>query len=302
MTVKVVTDSTSDLPPHIAEALDITVVPAYVHFGNRTYRDGVDISADELYRRLDEGPIHPTTSAPSPGDFGAAYKRLAQECSGIVSVVVTSKMSAVHQSALLGRQDVRGDCRIEVVDSKWVSMGLGLIAMAAAEKARLGASIEEVLETARQAVAGMRMLAALDTLKYAVRGGRLSKASKLLGAMVKVKPLITARDGVVVPAGLARTRSKAVERLYEFVRKHLPADDVSVVYNTNPKEAESLASRIKTLIPGKEPLMARVGSGLGVHGGPDVLVVAVKTGTEEADRAVGEKRRKLSLPSLRVPH
>ncbi|RLC93437.1 MAG: DegV family protein [Chloroflexi bacterium] len=302
MTVKIVTDSTSDLPPDIAEALGITVVPAYVRFGDRTYRDGVDITADEFYERLRKDPVHPTTSAPSPGDFGAAYKRLAKECSEIVSIVVTSKMSAVHESALLGRHEVSGNCRIEVVDSKWVSIGLGLIAMAAAEKARLGAGIEEVLETARQAISRMGMLAMLDTLRYAVRGGRLGKASKLLGAMVKVKPMITARDGIVVPAGLARTRSKGMERLYEFVKKHLPAEEIAIAHNTNREEAESLASRVKTLVPGKGPIMARVGPGLGVHGGPEALVVAVMKAKEDVQRAFAERRRKLSVPTLRLPH
>ena len=301
MAVKIVTDSTSDLPPGVAESLGITIVPAYVHFGNSTYRDGVDISGDEFYRRLVNGPLHPTTSAPSPGDFAAVYSRLAKESEEIVSVVVTSKLSAVHKSAVLGREGVRGNCRIEVVDSQSMSMGLGLVAMAAAEKARLGGTIEEVLEAARHAVPRIRIVAVLESLKYALRGGRLGKASRLLGAMVKVKPMITQRDGEVIPAGLARTRAKAVERLYEFVKKHVPVESVAIVHNTDIKEAEGFAARIKSLIPDREPVMARVGPALGVHGGPGALVVALRKAKEEVDKAVEERRGiRISLPSLRV--
>jgi len=142
--VKIVTDSTSDIPSQVAQALGITIVPAYIHFGDRAYRDRVDISEDELYQRLVDGPVHPTTSAPSPGDFAEAYSRLAQESDEIVSIVVTSKQSAVYDSALLGKETARGKCRIEVIDSGSVTMGLGLMAIAAAEVAQAGGGIEEV--------------------------------------------------------------------------------------------------------------------------------------------------------------
>ncbi len=303
MTVRIVTDSTCDIPSQIAEALGITVVPAYVHFGDKTYRDGVDISGDEFYRRLQDDRVHPTTSAPSPGDFAEVYDRLSEESNEIVSVVVTSKLSAVYKSAVLGKEELKRACRVEVVDSESVSMGLGLVTMAAAEKARLGAGMEEVLEVVWNSIPRIHVLAVLDTLKYALRGGRLGGASRLLGAMIKVKPMITMRNGEVAPVGLARTRVKGLERLYEFVKKRLPVEDIAVVHNTVPKEAESLVTRLKSLIPEKESIVSRVGPGLGVHGGPGALVVALRQGRGEVQRAVGEERRgrRFSLPSLRVP-
>jgi len=301
--VKIVTDSTSDIPSQVAQALGITIVPAYIHFGDRAYRDRVDISEDELYQRLVDGPVHPTTSAPSPGDFAEAYSRLAQESDEIVSIVVTSKQSAVYDSALLGKETARGKCRIEVIDSGSVTMGLGLMAIAAAEVAQAGGGIEEVVEVVRWAIPRTHGFAVLDTLKYALRGGRLSRAGTLLGAMVKVKPLLTITEGLVRPAGVARTRGKGVERLCEFVRKHLPVEDLAVVHATCRQEAESLAERIKPLVPEKQPLIARLGAALGVHAGPGALGVVLREGKSEEEKAAEKevKGRRFSLPSLRLP-
>lgn len=276
--VKIVTDSTSDIPAPIAEALGITIVPAYVHFGNKTYRDRVDISEDELYQKLVEGPVHPTTSTPSPGDFSEVYKRLAQESDEIVSVVLTSKESTIYDAALLGKETVGRGCRIEVIDSLSISMGLGLLTLAAAKTSQAGGSIEEVVKVVRQAIPKTHLLGALDTPKYILKGGRLGRAALSLGAMLRVKPMLTTREGDIISAGLTRTRGKSMERLYEFVKKHLPIEDLAIAYSTTPNEALSLAERVKSLIPGKQPLIARIGPALGVHAGPGALIVALRKG------------------------
>ena len=251
-------------------------MPAYVHFGDKAYRDRVDISEDELYQRLVEGLAHPTTSAPSPGDFSEVYERLAKESDEIVSIVLTSRESALYNAALLGKETVKGKCRIEVIDSQSVTMGLGFITMAAAEAAQAGGDIEEVVEVAHQAIPKTHLLGALDTTKYVLKGGRLGRAALSLGAMLKVKPMLTIREGDIKSAGLARTHNKAIERLYEFVKKHLPVEDLAIVHSTTPKEAQSLAERVKPLISPKQPLIARLGPALGVHAGPGALLVALR--------------------------
>jgi DegV family protein with EDD domain len=301
--VRIVTDSTSDLPPEVASSLGITVVPAYVHFGDKSYRDGVDMDPDELYRRMLEGPLHPTTSAPAPGDFAEAYRRLAQDTDEIVSVVVTSKQSAVYDSALMGKESLKQRCRIEVIDSQSVTMGLGLMAVLAARKAQAGANIEEVLEAVRLAIPRTHGLAVFETLKYALKGGRLSKAGALIGSLVKVRPMLTIRAGVVGPSGVTRTQARGVERLCDFVRKHCPIDDIAVVYSSSPQEAQSLAEQMKSIVPQSHPIVARMGAALGVHAGPGALVVALREGMSEAEGAVESARtgRRLSLP-LRLPH
>ncbi len=298
--VKVVTDSTSDLPAGVAEELGITVVPAYVHIDGKSYRDGVDITIDDMYRNMLDGAVHATTSAPAPGDFAEVYRKLSAETDGIVSVVVTSKQSAIYDSALVGRESVTGNCRIEVVDSQSATMGLGLIAMAAARRAKEGAAFDEVLEAAKRAVPRTYGMALLDTLKYALRGGRLSRAGTLVGSLVRVKPMLSIKSGVIGPSGVTRTREGGLEKLLEFVKKHMPIDEAAVVYSTSLEEAQGLAQRIQDLSPRTRPIMARLGSALGVHGGPGTLAVAVREHDHEA-KAEAEKRRgrRLSIPPLR---
>ncbi len=300
-TVRIVTDSTADLTPETARQYGITVVPAYVHFGNQTFRDGIDISGDELYRRLVEGSVHPTTSAPSPGDFEEVFSELSRDTNQIVVVVVTAKMSAIHSSALLGANSLAGKCRIEVIDSKSVSMGLGLITLAAADVAREGGNIHEVVAAAREAIPYVHVFAMLDTLKYALRGGRLNRASRLLGSVIKVKPLITVKDGEVVPAGVVRTRAKAVDRIIDFTSKSLPCIDTAIVFNGPREEAEGLADRLESRCSFKIPHISRIGPGLGVHAGPGTLGVAVRLDNKvvRKDKPGGSKDKKLALPSLR---
>ena len=304
MTVRIVTDSCADLPPGIAQELDITVVPAYVRFGERVYRDIVDISHDELYQKLLESPIQPTTSQPSPGDFADAYRRLAKETDEILSIQVTSKLSGTYNSALQGRELVEGSCHIEIVDSLSVSMGLGLITMAAARLAKAGKDLQEIVEEVKQSIPRMHMFAVFNTLKYILRGGRLGKAKALLGSMLNVKPLLTMRNGVIWPAGLARTRAKGIERLVNVVKNSRNIQDVAIVHSTTPDEAQSLKERIGTIFDRSQIYISQLGPALGVHGGPGALLLALREkvtslGQEAEEGEQPEKRN--SLPSWHLP-
>lgn len=278
MTVKVVTDSTSDIPAQLAQELGITVVPTYVVFDGRAYRDRVDIYEDELYERLSSNSVHPTTSLPSPRDFADVYNKLANETDEIISIHLTSKESGVYNSALLGRELVERKCRIEVIDSLSVAMSCGLLVIAAAKEARAGASLEQVAEVVRQSIPRMHLLMMLDTLKYAVRGGRLGKGYGLLGSVLHVKPLLTLRDGKLLLAGVARTRAKAVKRLYDFVLGFSHVREIAVSYTTDRDEAEALAERIRASFPNVPLYLTRVGPVLGTHGGPGAMGVAVREG------------------------
>ena len=304
MTVKVVTDSTADLPPQIAEELGITVVPVYLRFGEKVYRDGVDISQDEFYQKLVEGPIHPSTSQPTPADFTEVYRKLSQEADGIVSIQVTSKLSGTYNSAVQGREMAGVRCHIEVVDSLSVSMGLGLIAMAAARLAEAGESLQRVIEEIRQAIPCIRILGVFDTLKYLLLGGRISKAKAIMGSVLNVKPLLTMRDGELCLAGLARTRSKGIERLFNLARDALNIQELAIVHSTTPDEAGSLKERIASIFDKKQIHIARLGPALGVHGGPGTLALALreKISGIRQDASEGEHlKRKISLPSFQVP-
>jgi DegV family protein with EDD domain len=277
MTVKIVTDSGSDITQEEARELGITVVPLYLRFGDKVYRDGVDIDAPEFYQKLVSSPVHPSTSSPSPGDFAKVYEEVSQDAEEIVSIHITSKHSTTFNAALLGKELVEGNrCRIEVMDSQGVSMWQGLVAIAAAKVAGAQSSLHQVTERIRETIHRLQALALLDTLAYAVRGGRLGKAISVVESVLSVKPFITLRDGEIHTAGLARTRSKGIERLREFIRQASPIEDISIVYSTTPDEARTLTESVNQLFPNIVPRIARMGPALGVHAGPGTLAAIVK--------------------------
>ena len=276
MTVKIVTDSTADLPDELVKALGITVVPVYVRFGEEVLRDRVDISEDEFYNRLQHDPVHPNTTQPTPQDFVDVYQKLSADADGIVSIHLTTKLSGTYNSALMAKDTLETKCPIEVVDAETLSMALGLVVIAAATAAKAGKSLDEVVAAAKQAMPKMHLLFLLDTLEYLKKGGRIGKAKALLGSILNVKPMITVKDGELVPAGQVRTRAKGIDKLFEYVKNAGDIQDLAVVYNTTPDEAQNLAERIGSVFDREKIRMARLGPGLGVHGGPGAMVVAFR--------------------------
>jgi len=276
MTVKIVTDSTADLPDELVKEMGITVVPIYVRFGEEVLRDRVDISEDEFYQRLTHDPVHPNTTQPTPQDFVEVYQKLSSDADGIVSIHITGKLSGTCNSALMAKDMLETGCPVEVVDSETLSMALGLIVIAAATAAKAGKSMDEVVEGAKQAIPKMHLLFLLDTLEYLKKGGRIGKAKALLGSILNVKPMLAVKDGELVPAGQVRTRAKGIDKLFEYVKNAGDIQDLAVVYNTTPDEAQNLAERIGSVFDKEKIRMARVGPGLGVHGGPGAMIVAFR--------------------------
>jgi len=276
MTIKIVTDSTADLPPTLAQELGITVVPVYLRFGDQIYHDRVDISEDEFYDRLLHDPIHPSTTQPTPQDFTTIYQKLSQEADGIVSIHVTSRLSGTYNSAIQGKELAEVGCPIEVVDSQTVSMAMGIIAIAAAKMARSGKSLQQVAAEVKQIIPNIHLLILFDTLKYLAKGGRIGKAKALLGSVLNVKPLLSIKDGELVPTGQVRTRSKGIQRLFEAVKNTAGIKDVSIAYSTTLAEAQILAERVGSIFPREQITLARVGPALGVHAGPGALAIGFR--------------------------
>ncbi len=282
MTVKVITDSTADLPPALAEELGITVVPLNVHFGTEVYRDGVEITADEFYRRLVTASRLPTTSQPTPGDFLSAYDEMGQTTDEILSVHVSAKLSGTMNSATQAREEYGGACRIEIIDSLQGSMGLGMLAIAAAEAARRGDSLDDVVTETRAAIPKVGFIGLLDTLEYLEKGGRIGKAQAFMGSLLRIKPLLTIRDGEAHPLERARTRAKGVDRMCELMQAEMPLKDLAVVYTTTPDEARALAQRLQSYLPQGEVILSQVGPVVGTYLGPGVLGVAFRKQSEGA--------------------
>ena len=278
MLVKIVTDSSADLPAQLVQELGITVAPLYVRFGEEVYRDRVDISEDEFYQRLLHDPIHPSTIQPTPQDFADVYQKLSPEADGIISIHISAKLSGTCNSALQGKGMIEKGCPIEVIDSQTLTMALGIISVMAAKSANMGKGLEEVVAEVRQAIPATHLLGLLDTLKYVLLGGRIGKAQALIGSILNVKPLLSLQDGETVPASRVRTRSKGIDRLFNFAKSASNIQDLAIAYNTTPDEAQALGERIGTIFTKEQIKLARIGPMLGVHMGPGALIVVLREG------------------------
>ncbi len=269
--VAIVTDSAADLTPEDAARHGITVVPLEVSFGRDRYRAGVDLSTEEFWRRMTapEAPF-PTTAAASPGQFRDAFDAAFRSgADAIVCVDITGTLSGTIKSALIAR-DMLPEREIHVVDSTSASMGVGMLALMAAEMAARGVPAAEITATLERRAADLDLYVVVDTLEYLRKGGRISAATAAIGGLLSVKPIITVREGNVVPLERVRTRSKAHERCLELLSAR-PVERVAILY---APPADPIAFR-EALVPrlpgGIAPAMVSiqpVGPSVGPHLGP----------------------------------
>jgi DegV family protein with EDD domain len=272
--IRVVTDSACDLPAALAEELSIEIVPLTIRFGDDEFVDRRDLSPAEFWNKCTSSPLLPETAAPSPGAFEQAYRRLAESgAEGIVTISISSDLSATGQAAELGAQAVQDTIPIQVIDSRSVSMGQGLIAVAAARLAAAGKGMEDVAGGAIDTIPRTRVFGALDTLENLKKGGRIGGAQALLGSMLSIKPLIEVRDGKVEPEGRQRTRSKALAYLASKVREQERIEQLSVLHGSAP-DVEEFIDMISGTIPRDEIIVGDVGAVIGAHSGPRVIGVA----------------------------
>jgi DegV family protein with EDD domain len=276
MKVQVITDSTSDIPQATVKELGIRIIPIYLRFGDKTYRDGIDISIDEFYSMLASSPVHPATSQPNPEDFTDVYKEYCDMTDGIVSIHISSKISGTFNSATIAKKTLRSRCPIEVIDSKLNSGGLGLVAMAAARLAQAGAGFSEVVNETRRAINEVRMFGMFETIKYLARSGRVNKTIARASNILNVMPLLTFRDGEIVRTGLVRAISKGTDKIYAFVKNNAPISELIIVHSKVADRANQLKIRLGEFIQEEKISVAELGAGLGVHGGPGVLLAALR--------------------------
>ncbi len=276
MKVKIVTDSTSDISSDLAESLDIEVVPGYVRFGKDTYRDGVDINKSGFYQKWADSPFDPVTSEATPKDFAEIYSRCAYEVEEIVSIHISSKISHMYDSAQKGKKMVKAKCAIEVIDSHFASISLGLIVIGAAKLAKAGESFEDVVGKTKKAIGQIGTLGFFDTMKYIARGGRASKSVMELSSIFRMKPLLTFRDGEVVVEGVVLTHSQGIERLLKFVRNTPGIQDLSIAYSTDYDSAIVLSQQLGSVFPQQRVYVEQIGAALGAHCGPGAIFVALR--------------------------
>src|SRR6266513_4883392 len=277
MTICLVTDSTADIPLDQARANGITVVPLTVFFGDEAYLDGVDLDNASFYRKLHASKELPRTSQPSPAAFQEAYTNLIDEgADAILSVLLSSKLSGTYQSACTARDTLPDSVKkipVEIIDSKNISIAMSRSIMRAAQEAREGLGLPDIKAHILDELARTRILAVLDTLEYVKRGGRIGGARAFLGNMLSVKPIVTLKEGAVVPVEQPRTRSKAYARVAELVQEMGKIEHVSIA-ESSEGFAEQLAQYIKAVYTSDLPIY-KLGATLGTHTGPGTAAIAV---------------------------
>lgn len=274
--VALVIDSTAYLPQPLVEQYNITVVPLYVNFGQEeSYRDGVDITPDEFYKRLPTARVMPSTSQPSRGDFAKVYQRLAREgATEIVSVHISSILSGTVSSALMARDDVP-EMPVHVVDSYSTSMGLGYLALEAARALAEGQPAAEVVRRLEAQRERIRILFVVDTLEFLHRGGRIGGAAAFLGSMLSLKPLLTLRGGRIEPLERVRSKRRAVDRMLELILEEFAGRPVriGVIHASAPQEAQSILADLQSRLDCRESILAEVSPVIGTHTGPGTVGV-----------------------------
>ncbi len=279
--VKVVTDSSCDIPAEIARELSITIVPLYIQVGGQTYRDGVDIDVDRLYKELARGQEIPKTSVPAPGDFIKVYSELAAETDQIISIHLSSGYSGTCNVAQLARGYLGEKCRVEVIDSNSVTVGLGLIVIAAAKAAQEGKNLDQIVDLVQQTIPRIHMFGKIEDLASILKGKRvrLTKVLTLLGKMsmaLHIKLL-----GEVYGGGKVRApaypigRNMALNMLKRRAESFVGIKQMGIAYSTMPEEADMLAERLGPLFPRERILITRLGCTTSTYVGPGTLIMAL---------------------------
>jgi DegV family protein with EDD domain len=273
VTVRVVTDTAADLPVALAASRGIETVPLTIRFGSDSYVSGVELDADAFWEKLRTSTEAPATAAPSAGDFQKTYESLVDKgATGIVSLHLSSKLSATYQSATVAAADLPGT-PIEVFDTLSVSAGTGLLVLHAADMADAGASPKDIAEELSSLRDRVRLFGVIDTLEYLRLGGRIGGAQALLGTMLKMKPVIALHDGVVEPAGRVRTRAKALEHLAGIVRENQDKIDRLIVLNGAAPDVDAFLSLLDGVVDVSPSDVWTLGPIVGAHGGPGVIGV-----------------------------
>jgi len=275
MTVKVIVDSLGDLSADIVKKLDITVVPLHVLFGTESFRDGLDMTNEQFYERLVSSKVSPTTSVPNLGTFIDIYENLAKKADEILVITVSHKLSATYDTACKAVEMVKTKIKIKVIDSISIIMGEGMLAIQAAEMAKKGADLDEIVKKVQSNILRTESRMAFDTLEYLKRGGRIGAAQAFLGSLLKINPVLVLKDGEIFPLSRERSRVKAIEALYNWVLTYRKIEALAVEDATTPEESDQLVKRLKEKYPDVTLYRSKVGAVIGAHTGPSVIAVSV---------------------------
>lgn len=271
--VAIVTDSTANLPVDVIKEHNIYVIPQILNWEGKSLLDQIDISTEEFYQRLPQSKDLPKTSQPAPGQFTEHFEKVAEGADSIVAIFVSEYLSGTLQSAHLGAQAM-GDYPIEIVDSRSVSLGLGLLVVAAARYAAEGHDYKEVAAYVRQLVPRLRVMFVVDTLEYLHKGGRIGGAKRLVGSVLSIKPVLHLEDGKIEPLASIRTKNKAIEHMLDVVLEEMRGKKkvhAGVIHARAAEDALYIADRVRSEATPDELLINELTPVIGANVGPGVV-------------------------------
>lgn len=276
--VAIVVDSTAYLPPEVVDQYNLHVVPLLVNWEDQSLRDNVDIKPNDFYARLKTAKTMPTTSQPSPGDFKVAFEKAAETAEAIVCLTISQPLSGTYASAIAAQPMVEG-VPIEVVDSRSTTMGLGFMALAAVRAAANGADYKEAADAARVLIPKMRVVFVVDTLEFLHRGGRIGGASRYIGTMLSIKPILHLHDGKIEPLERVRTKNKAVAQMLQIMSNETAGKKThaAVIHAAAPAEADQIFARVQGQIAPESLYLSEISPVIGTHTGPGAVSVVYYT-------------------------
>lgn len=277
--VVLVTDSTADIPLEIREKLGISMVPLKVNFGDQTYLDNITLQPGQFYEKLISFNGLATTSQPSPADFYDVYKKLTDEGHSVISIQLSAAMSGTYQSATIAKSMLEEDADVTVIDSRSASYGYGILVVTAAEMAQAGATKEAIIVEVTRLRQEMKLIFLVDTLEYLQKGGRIGKASAVLGTLLNIKPILSIDDeGIVVPLEKVRGQKRAMARIAEMLEADFKGKPVNLTVALTPgyeSGVNEMSELLKKQLNVKSYQVTAIGPVVGTHAGPGTIGIFV---------------------------
>lgn len=264
--IKIVIDSTMDIPAAMIEKYGITVIPVYINIGEKGYLEGIELSRDTFYENLENYTPYPTTAAPSPSTFAQVYEQLTAEgATAILSIHLASALSATYNNACLGA-DMAESCPVHVFDSQQITLGGGLLVLTAVEQLNAGKPLDQVVQMLQERAPRTRVFGMIDTMESLRRGGRVSWAQFGLGTLLQIKPIMLINAGQVNVIAKVRTRKKALPEMLRLVAEFGPFERVAIIHVRAHEAAVELQQQSAHLFPNSEtPIIAEVAPAIGTH-------------------------------------
>ncbi|MDF2546297.1 MAG: hypothetical protein K0R93_1195 [Anaerosolibacter sp.] len=273
--IRIVADSVSDIPQNLIDDLEIEVLPLTVNFEHKSYRDGVDLSAEEFFKLLGESPKLPTTSQVTPGEFLKVFEEITSRGDEVIAILMSSELSGTYNSAITAK-NMLGNTAIDVIDSQGVTLGYGLLVIEGARMAKNGYTRKEIIDRITYMQEKIEYKFVVDTLENLYKGGRLNAAEAFMGKLLNIKPILTMKEGKLVPEEKVRGRKKAIKWLLDWIKSHqidLSNQTIGVNHSNDEAYALELINAIHENFDVKEVILSKTGCVVGTHAGPGAVAI-----------------------------